>query len=362
MSKHEYVILLAAAPANCGFDLNSEVACLCNEANKMQAGGSIPETMPNLHPEDGGRGQKAVRIISIDDTPEMHEVYRKILVPRQGAGRQDNWPGMDIEGPAAPLSQLPTFTLDCASQGREALEMVTEAQRTGHPYAVAFVDMRMPPGWNGIETIEQLWKVDPALETVICTGFIDFSADDILRRLRRTDQVLLLKKPFDEIEVRLLAFALSEKWQLAREARSHFENLEDLIKARTRELEQSISMIKASENQYRLLFESNPTPIYTFDQETLVFLDVNEAAVLHYGYSKEDFQKMTLRDIALPDEVPAFLEKLSKWAALADLFGRLASSDEKRQTHGKMEVTSHPLGNPKTVAVAGGGCDGTIEP
>ena len=73
--------------------------------------------------------------------------------------------------------------------------------------------------------------------------------------------------------------------------------------------------IKASENHYRLLFESNPTPIYTYDQETLAFLAVNEAAVRHYGYSKEDFLEMTLRDIALPEEIPAFLDKLSTWTA-----------------------------------------------
>jgi DNA-binding LytR/AlgR family response regulator len=169
--------------------------------------------------------------------------------------------------------------------------MVVRARQEQRPYAVAFVDMRMPPGWDGVETIEQLWKVEPALQVVICTAFIDFSADDILGRLRRTDQVLLLKKPFDAIEVRLLAYALAEKWRLAREAQTHFDNLEALIKERTQELEQSISLIKASENQYRLLFESNPTPIYTYDQETLAFQAVNDAAVLHYGYSKDEFLK-----------------------------------------------------------------------
>jgi two-component system cell cycle sensor histidine kinase/response regulator CckA len=287
-----------------------------------------------LHPEAGGGGaafmndKPAVRIISIDDTPEMHEFYQKILIAKSGIG-----------------GAIP-FTLDCASQGREALEMVIRARQAGRPFAVAFVDMRMPPGWDGIETIEQLWKVEPDLEVVICTAFIDFSADDITRRLHRTDQLLLLKKPFDDIEVRLLAIALAEKWRLAREARSHFDNLEALIKARTMELEQSISLIKASENQYRLLFESNPTPIYTYDQETLAFLAVNDAAVLHYGYSKYDFRKMTLRDIALPEELPAFLEKLFKWTpgeAQAGVWRHRTKAGKVTQ----MEITSHPLGTQK---------------
>jgi two-component system, cell cycle sensor histidine kinase and response regulator CckA len=311
---------------------------------QVQTGGSMANPLRLLHPEDDGGGaapgkgggamndRPAMRIISVDDTPEMHELYQKILVFDEAAAPQK--------------AGLPSFALDCASQGREALEMVIRARQAGQPYAVAFVDMRMPPGWDGIETIEQLWKADPALEVVICTAFIDFSADDIMRRLGRTDQMLLLKKPFDDMEVRLVAFALAEKWRLAREAQSHFENLEALIKARTQELEQSISLIKASENQYRLLFESNPTPIYTYDLETLAFLAVNEAAVLHYGYARDAFLKMTLRDIALPEEIPAFLDKLSKWApgaAYAGIWRHRTKSGKLTE----MEITSHPLGTQK---------------
>jgi PAS domain S-box-containing protein len=276
--------------------------------------------------------KQPVRIISVDDTPEMHELYQKVLISDAATGR--------------PTDGLPTFTVDCAGQGREALEMVVRARQEQRPYAVAFVDMRMPPGWDGVETIEQLWKVEPALQVVICTAFIDFSADDILGRLRRTDQVLLLKKPFDAIEVRLLAYALAEKWRLAREAQTHFDNLEALIKERTQELEQSISLIKASENQYRLLFESNPTPIYTYDQETLAFQAVNDAAVLHYGYSKDEFLKMTLRDIALPEEIPAFLAKLSKWTP-GTAYAGVWRHRSKNGKLAEMEITTHPLGTEK---------------
>jgi PAS domain S-box-containing protein len=282
--------------------------------------------------------REPVRILSIDDSSEMHEVYQKILV--ESGLRPAGGPG--VEGGSAP-SALPTFTLDCAQQGQQALEMVAQAHQAGRPYALAFVDMRMPPGWDGIETIEQLWKVEPALEVVICTAFVDFSADDMARRLGLTDQMLLLKKPFDGIEVRLLAFALAEKWRLAREAQSYFDNLEALVKSRTRELEQSIAQIRSSENQYRLLFESNPTPIYTFDQETLAFLAANEAAVRHYGYSKAEFLKMTLRDIALPEELPGFLGKLAKWTP-ETAYGGVWRHRTKSGKLTEMEITSHPLG------------------
>ncbi|MGP8201005.1 MAG: response regulator [Limisphaerales bacterium] len=287
--------------------------------------------------------RELVRIISVDDSPDIQEVYQKLLVTDEVAPGEKT--SGQIEAGASPPSRLPSFTVDAAGNGQEALEMVIRAHGEGRPYAVAFVDMRMP-GWDGIETIEQLWKVDPSLEVVICTAFIDFSADDIVQRLHRADQVLLLKKPFEGIEVRLLAFALAEKWRLVRESESHFDNLEALIKDRTRELEQSIAQIKSSENQYRLLFESNPTPICTFDQETLAFLAVNEAAVQHYGHSRSDFLKMTLRDIALPEEIPGFLDKLSKWTpdtACSGVWRHRTKSGKLIE----MEITSHPLGTEK---------------
>ena len=135
-----------------------------------------------------------VRILSVDDSPDMHELYQKILIADAAGDRQMAGAASAGKSPFMSPAPLPTFSLDCANQGREALEMVIKARRSGRPYAVAFVDMRMPPGWDGIETIEQLWKVEPDLEVVICTAFIDFSTDDIISRLRRTDQLLLLKR------------------------------------------------------------------------------------------------------------------------------------------------------------------------
>ncbi|HZM03419.1 MAG TPA: response regulator [Candidatus Saccharimonadales bacterium] len=282
------------------------------------------------------------RILVIDDNPDIHEDFRKILAADDRAERELAAVEAKLLGRPMPAAKMPSFDLDCASQGQEGLHRVIRARDAGQPYAVAFVDIRMPVGWDGIDTIEHLWKADPALEVVICTAFSDYSADEIVGRLRRSDQLLLLKKPFDNIEVRLLAIALTEKWRLAREANSYFHNLEALIKSRTQELELSLDLIKASENQYRLLFESNPTPIYTYDQETLAFLAVNDAAVAHYGYSKEEFLKMTLRDIALPEEIPAFVERLSKLVPGAGNSGVW----RHRTKSGKlteMEITSHTL-------------------
>ena len=108
------------------------------------------------------------------------------------------------------------FGLDYAHQGEQGFEKVRTAVIKDCPFALAFVDMRMPPGWDGLQTIEELWKVDPELQVVICTAFSDYKWDEVLQRLGRSDKLLLLKKPFTNEEVYQLAVAMTEKWRLTK--------------------------------------------------------------------------------------------------------------------------------------------------
>jgi two-component system cell cycle sensor histidine kinase/response regulator CckA len=286
--------------------------------------------------------QETYRVLVIDDNPDIHEQIRKILAAEDALAGPLTRVETEVTGQAAPGRRMPRFEVDGTRHGEEGLAHVTRARQAGQPYSVAFVDVRLPPGWDGIVTIGQLWKADPALEVVLCTAFADYSLLDSLRQVRRTDQLLVLKKPFDNIEVKQLAVALSEKWRLAREAQSYFDNLEALVRARTAELEHSLSLIQASENQYRLLFESNPTPIFTYDDATLAFVSVNEAAVKHYGYAKEEFLRLTLRDLALPEDLPVFLDKLSQPARGAGHAG-VWRHRTKNGKLSEMEIYSHHI-------------------
>ena len=292
--------------------------------------------------------KKPYRILIIDGSAEAQEDFRRALGSDHSIACQ--LAKAEEEDPGRPVNELPPprFALDGVVQGEEGWKRVVQARNMGEPYAVAFVELAMPQGWGGIETIAQLWNADPDLEIVICTAHCDYSPQEIARKLRQAHQLLLLQKPFAPIEIQQLALSLAENWRLRREGHSSVERLETLVKARTHELEHSISLIKASENQYRLLFESNPTPIYTYDQSSLAFVTVNEAAVLHYGYSKEEFLNMTLRDLALPEDLPAFREKLTHLSPGAGNSGVW----RHRTKHGKltvMELTSHHLAPHKIV-------------
>ncbi len=138
------------------------------------------------------------------------------------------------------------FQIDSACQGKEGLALVCRAKAIGQHYALAFVDVRMPPGWDGVETAEKIWEQDPDVQIVICTAYSDYSWDTMLEKLGRSDRLMILKKPFDNIEVLQLANALTEKWRLARQARTRLEDLEQMVDKRTSDLQASNLQLAAA--------------------------------------------------------------------------------------------------------------------
>ncbi len=174
------------------------------------------------------------RILIIDDTASIHQDFRKILGPEQEDELSLDTTEHLLFGITRPERQ--SFEIDSAYQGQEALELVKLALAAERPYAMAFLDMRMPPGWDGLETIEQLWAVDPELQIALCTAYSDYSWESMAERIAFGDQMLVLKKPFDALEIRQMASALTWKWQLARDIASRMASLERTIEERVQEL------------------------------------------------------------------------------------------------------------------------------
>jgi two-component system, NtrC family, sensor kinase len=177
------------------------------------------------------------RILLVDDFPSIHEDFRKILCPLKATADFDADEALLFGAPTSSAS-IP-FEMDSAFQGAEALEKVSASLLAESPYAMAFIDMRMPPGWDGVETAERLWQVDPRLQIVFCTAFSDHAWTEVLTRLDVRDRLLILKKPFDTIEVYQFANALTTKWQVTEQAAFKMGMLEEAVEERTRELEQS---------------------------------------------------------------------------------------------------------------------------
>ncbi len=154
------------------------------------------------------------RILVIDDNTSIHADFRKILCPENSRKASLNKMGAALFDDAEPAVETLGFELDSAYQGQEGLEMVKKSLAENRPYAMAFVDVRMPPGWDGIETIARIWEVNPELQIVVCTAYSDYSWEEMRSKVGQPDSLLVLKKPFDNIEVQQLAHALTKKWSL----------------------------------------------------------------------------------------------------------------------------------------------------
>ena len=177
------------------------------------------------------------RVLIVDDNPAIHDDFRKILC----ASADDQTGLLAAErlllGEEAPAASRTAFELDTAFQGQEGVERVKRALAEDRPYAMAFIDMRMPPGWDGLETILRLWEIDPHVQVVICSAHADYDWTEVVARLDNSDKLLVIKKPFEPIEVLQSANALTRKWENERTLRRHVEHLEHVVEARTQGLE-----------------------------------------------------------------------------------------------------------------------------
>ncbi|ARN84162.1 EAL domain-containing protein [Candidatus Nucleicultrix amoebiphila] len=194
--------------------------------------------------------EKHLRILIIDDNPEIHRDFIKILTSNRENTQLDSLEKQIFDDSQEKTTgqkiSLPLFEIDTVSQGQEGVEYINRALKEGNPYSLAFVDIRMPPGWDGIETIKHIWELDRDIQIVICSAYSDYTWEDTVRELGTNDNLLILKKPFDNIAVRQLACALTKKWQLTQESRIYTKYLEKAVDERSDSLQQSLSLIRAT--------------------------------------------------------------------------------------------------------------------
>jgi CheY-like chemotaxis protein len=172
------------------------------------------------------------RILVVDDIEEIHGDFKKILQPKEDKSEQflkemnQKFFGKDT---AKEKIKLPPFEIDSAYQSKEGIALVEKSIANHLPYAVAFVDVQMPPGEDGIQTISKIWNLDPEIQIVICTAYAKYNWEDLTKLFGNTDRLFILKKPFDNLEVIQLACSLTQKWSMNRDVS------EKLIKLRKME-------------------------------------------------------------------------------------------------------------------------------
>lgn len=165
------------------------------------------------------------RILVVDDNASIHDDFRRIFASEAGHGSDlDDLAAAVFGLPSQP--QGPRFALDHASQGQAALARVIAAREAKAPYALLFMDVRMPPGWDGVEAAARVLESDPDVHVVLCTAYPERSWRHRVEQLPGRERVLVLKKPFDVVEVQQLASALCEKWLYAQRDRARLHDLE----------------------------------------------------------------------------------------------------------------------------------------
>jgi PAS domain S-box-containing protein len=229
------------------------------------------------------------RLLIIDDNHAIHEDFRKILIRKDAASNRFDEVSAEIfgEDQTADSRSANGFKLDSAFQGQDGVALVQQAVNQGARYAMAFIDVRMPPGWDGVETTARIWEVDPDLQVVICTAYSDCSWQEMLQKLGRSDRLVILKKPFDSIEVLQLANSLSRKWHLLQESKNKMAGLEETVAIRTAQ------MVREQE-KFKDIFENSPEGIFQISADGRV-LTANPALAGIYAYAspKELLDHMT---------------------------------------------------------------------
>jgi two-component system, cell cycle sensor histidine kinase and response regulator CckA len=249
------------------------------------------------------------RILVIDDNATIHADFRKILCPKSAGDKDLDLMEAELFNEKQPGADSLKFELDSAYQGQEGLEMVKKAMAENRPYAMAFVDVRMPPGWDGVETIARIWEIYPEIQIVVCTAYADYSWEELRAQVGQPDSLVVLKKPFDNVEVQQLAHALTKKWLLNLQASLQLAELETMVQRRTAELERTNAELAATQERFSKAFHASPIPSGIQTLPDLRFVDVNAGFITLTGCSREELIGHAANELFIWEK-PATMDQL----------------------------------------------------
>lgn len=276
------------------------------------------------------------RVLIIDDDEGIRETYQEIFTPEQKLDVVSK-KGMTLFGEpeigsgqaekSEPAVSIKSYELSQAENGIKGIEKVAAAKKNNTPFAVAFIDMKMP-GLDGAQTSKKIWEIDPCIKIVIVTAYSEHSPEDIIRVTGR-DNIFYLRKPFNHEEILQFARALTNEWNLERKLARASEQLKDMNKNLKEKVEKQAAMIVQSEKMASvgLLAAGVAHEI----NNPIAFINSNLSAVKKYfskitavyrkyGDMEAEFQKIgNVRAVALIKEMEVFKKENQIEMIMGDL-------------------------------------------
>jgi two-component system, sensor histidine kinase and response regulator len=185
--------------------------------------------------------EKKFRVLIVDDTEDIHDYIRSILAWRPQPKTkleqlESELFGGKAEAVARDSVRLPMLRIDGAFQGAEAVEMVRQSVLDEDPYQLIFMDIRMPPGIDGIEAAQRIWEILPDVSILICTAYSDYSVDALLSRLGVSDRMLYVTKPFSAATLKQSTITMLKRWEVDHELKADIQSLKSLVAKQAAEL------------------------------------------------------------------------------------------------------------------------------
>ncbi|MGE4552433.1 MAG: EAL domain-containing protein [Desulfovibrionaceae bacterium] len=256
------------------------------------------------------------RILVADDEDMNLRIFREVLAPEVSTGsRLDDLASELFQTRTA--ERVQSFDPVLVRQGEDAVEAVRSALEADQPFCLAFLDVRMPPGMDGITAAERIRALDPDIQIVIITAFSDVNPQEIARRVPPADRLLYVQKPFHPQEIRHFASSLGAKWRTQRELDAIRADLERRVEARTRELTAAHEQLAESERLYRTIFETTGTAMTILEADTTISLANGEFERLS-GFSRQEVEnRMGWTEFVHPDDL-ARMREFHKQRRLSD--------------------------------------------
>ena len=228
------------------------------------------------------------RILVVDDQEEIHNDFEEMLAPASTRRATDDMASAFAPGTGRPF--LPKFELSHATSGGEACDMVRAGRESNRPFALAYVDVRMPPGADGIETVRRIREFEQDMEIVIMTAYSDKTLPEIVADMEVLHKLLYIRKPFSREEIQQITLSLTAKWNIEQELARH-----------RRELESSNRRLEAGNERLQAVLDATGDAIGMFDAE-------GRLRLANQGYEELlDAAENELRQIS-PEDLAARIE------------------------------------------------------